>query len=282
MIQIVTDSMSDIRQEEAHRESIVVLPQHVLFGEIGFLDGVDLSVDAFYQKLAAEKILPKTSQVTPEAFAKVFELALRDGDQVICITGSSKLSGTYQSAVIARDMQADGSSIFVVDSYNASLGQQMLIWEAVRLRALDTPAEEIAQRLSGFAPRITMVGQVDDLKHLVMGGRLSATTARIGTTLNLKPMLRLVRGKLEQDGLTRGKRRSMEWFARQLQAEPRDPLYPVHIASARAPQALEALRDFLDKAGLLGEDVRQVDMGPIIGTHTGQGTLAVAWVRAQD
>lgn len=281
MIQIVTDSMSDIRQEEARREGVVVLPQHILFGEESFLDGVDLTLDQFYHKMANVKVLPKTSQVTPEAFAGAFQEALAKGDDVLCITGSSKLSGTYQSALIARDMQPDSSRIFLVDSRNASLGQQLLIWEAARLRTMELPVEEIALRMDALKGRISLVGQVEDLKHLVMGGRLSGTRALLGTTLNLKPMLRLNEGKLGQDGLTRGKRRSHEWFAKQLLAEPRDPKYPVHLASARAPGELADLREALDQKGLLGDDVREIGVGPVVGTHTGQGVLAVAWVRAQ-
>ena len=280
MIQIITDSMSDIRQEEARRESITVLPQHVLFGEESFLDGVNLTPDEFYSKLASVKVLPKTSQVTPEAFDNAFKEALAKGDDVLCVTGSSKLSGTYQSATIARDMQKDASRIFLMDSYNASLGQQLLIWEAVRLRGCGLTAEEILLRLGALKERVCLVGQVENLKHLVMGGRLSGTRARLGTTLNLKPMVRLRKGKLEQDGLTRGRRGSYEWFARQLLAEPRDPNYPVHIASAKAPQELAALREALDQKDLLG-DVREVGIGPIVGTHTGQGVVAVAWVRVQ-
>ncbi|NLV57825.1 MAG: DegV family protein [Clostridiales bacterium] len=282
MIQIVTDSMSDIRQEEARREGVVVLPQHVLFGEESFADGVDLTTDEFYLKLSSAKVLPKTSQVTPEAFDQAFRDALAKGDDVLCITGSSRLSGTFQSATIARDMQKDASRIFLVDSLNASLGQQILIWQAVRMRDCDMPVEEILSRISALRERISLVGQVQNLKHLVMGGRLSVTTARLGTTLNLRPMIRLVRGKLEQDGLTRGRRRSHEWFAKQLLSQPRDPDYPVHIASAMAPMDLTALREALEKKNLLGEDVREVGIGPIVGTHTGQGVLALAWVRMQE
>lgn len=280
MIQIITDSISDIRQEEARREGIVVLPQHVLFGEESYLDGVNLTPEDFFQKLEGAQTLPKTSQVTPEAFAGAFEEALAKGADVLCLTGSSKLSGTYQSAVIARDMQPQDARIFLVDSRNASLGQQILVWEAARLRENGLGTEEIVLRLEELKGRISLVGQVEDLKHLVLGGRLSGTTARLGATLKLKPMLRLKGGKLEQDGLTRGRRRSHEWFAKQIQAEPRDPNYPVHIAAAKAPQALAALREALDQKSLLGDDVREIGIGPVVATHTGQGVLAVAWVRA--
>lgn len=278
MIQIVTDSMSDIRQEEAGHFALTVLPQHVLFGEESYLDGVNLTCEQFYQKMLTAKDLPKTSQVTPEAFALAFEKAYQRGDDVICITGSSKLSGTYQSATIARDMQKDPSRIYLIDSFNASLSQQAVLWEAVRLRDEGVAVEEIARRLSALVPRISLVGVVDDLKHLVRGGRLSSTTARIGTTLNLKPTLRLKDGKLEQEGLVRGKKRSFEWMLKQVFDQPRDMDYPLYLASANAAEDLHEFRDFMAKEGLPLDNVREVAIGPIVGTHTGQGILAVSWV----
>lgn len=281
MIQIVTDSMSDIRQEDAARFAMTVLPQHVLFGEESYLDGINLTCDQFYEKMAGFKDLPKTSQVTPEAFAGAFEKAAAQGDDVICITGSSKLSGTYQSATIARDMQNDSSRIYLIDSRTASLGQQALLWEAVRLRDEGSGAQAIMEKISALVQRTALVGVVDDLKHLVRGGRLSSTTARIGTTLNLKPTLRVKEGKLEQDGLTRGKKRAFEWMIKQLSAEPRDEAFPVYLASANAVEDLQELRDVLVKEGFPAEIFREVAIGPIIGTHTGQGILAISWVRMQ-
>ncbi len=282
MIQIVTDSMSDIRQEEAKRFAMTVLPQHVLFGDKSYLDGVDLDLATFYRLLATEKDFPKTSQVTPEAFAGAFQKAAEMGDDVICITGSSKLSGTYQSAVIARDMQKDPSRIYLIDSLSGSLSQQILLWEAVRLRDEGLAPGPIVEKLTKLIPRVRLVGAVDDLKHLVRGGRLSSATARIGTTLSLKPTLRLQDGMLEQAGLTRGKKRSFEWMLRQVQAQPRDPRFPLCLASANAEAELAEFRQFLEKEGLPMEGLRTVAIGPIVGTHTGQGILAVAWVQTES
>ncbi len=279
MIQIITDSLSDIRQSRAQQYALTVLPMHVLFGDKSYLDGINLSLEEFYHLLATSKDFPKTSQVSPEAFFGAFEAAVQKGDEVLCITGSSKLSGTYQSALIAKDMLPEDAPITILDSLNASLGQQILLWEAVRLRDDGKTLAEMAAFLTPLIPRISLAGQVDDLKHLVMGGRLSATTAKIGATLRLKPMLRLKQGKLEQDGLTRGKKRAFEWLAKQVETEGLDPHYPLALASANAPQDVGELHQYLMEKGLASENSLQVEIGPVIGSHTGQGILAIAWVR---
>ena len=280
MIRIVTDSMSDIQQEQAKRHGLTVLPQYVLFGEESFLDGVDLTLDQFYQKLFAAKALPKTSQVTPESFSLAFASALRQGDEVICIIGSSKLSGSYQSAMIARDMQPEGAPIFLIDSLGATVSQQILVWEAVRLRDGGEPAASIAQALSALVAQVRLVASVQDLKHLVVGGRLSATTAYIGSTLNLRPLLRLRGGKLEQAGLTHGQKRSFAWMEKQMEEEPRDERFPLYLASTNAPELQGELRAYFEKRGI--QNIRTVDAGSIIGTHAGQGGLAIAWVKKSE
>ncbi len=279
MIQIITDSLSDIRQDVAAQYAITVLPQPVLFGEESFLDGIDLTCEQFYEKMASTSDFPKTSQVSPEAFCAAFEKALAKGDQVVGVIGSSKLSGTFQSATIAKSMQKDPSAVHLIDTRGATLSQQILIWEAVRLRDEGHSAQEITDVLTALVDRCCLVGVVDDLQHLVRGGRLSATTARIGTTLHLKPTLRLKGGKLEQEGLTRGKKRSFEWMAQQILAEPRDMSFPIYLASANAPRELDEFRQFLVNQGFNMDDQREVAIGSIVGTHTGEGILAVAWVR---
>jgi DegV family protein with EDD domain len=281
MIQILTDSMSDVRQEDAGKYALTVLPQHVLFGVESYLDGINLSVEQFYEKLATEKELPKTSQITPEAFAKVFASVLSQGDEIVCILGSSKLSGTFQSAVIARDMQGEGAPVYVIDSLSASLGEHALVHEAVRLRDQGETAASIAEKITALVARVCIVARVKDLKHLVRGGRVSATTARIGTTLHLNPMLRMVNGRIEQEGLTRGKKRSFEWMKKQIDSATRDERYPIYFASAGAMEEIPPFREYLAGEGMLAGEVRLVEVGPVIGTHTGQGLLAVSWVRKE-
>lgn len=278
MIHLITDSMSDITQAEAQELNLVVIPLQVLFGEESFLDGVDIHPAEFYARLRGVKQLPKTSQATPESFCKAFETALELGGDVVCITGSSKLSGTYQSAVIARDMQKEPQRIHLIDSLNASLSEALLVQHAVKLRNMGMGVQELVSELQELVGRIRLVGQVDDLKHLVMGGRLNATTARVGSALKLKPLLRLVKGKLEQDGIIRGKKRVQEWFVKQIREEARDPAFPVFLASSNAPEELMVLKEAMEEQGALGDAVGTVEIGSVIGTHTGPGLLAIAWV----
>ena len=279
MIQIITDTMSDIAQEEGRRHGIVVLPMYVLFGSESYLDGVNLSLEQFYEKLAVAETPPKTSQVSPESFQSAFEAALARGDEVLCIIGSSKLSGSYQSANIARATQPAGAPIFLIDSLGATASEQILVWEAARLRDAGESAAAIAETLTALVSRVEFAASVKDLKHLVMGGRLSATSAYIGGTLSLRPMLRLVKGKLEQAGLARGKKRSFDWFQKQLDNAPRDENFPLYLASSNAREALGELQTYLEKKGVRADEIRKIDAGSIIGSHAGQGAFAIAWVR---
>ena len=278
MIQIITDSMSDIKQEEARLYAIEVLPLHVLFGDESFLDGVDLNAAQFYKKMASTKDFPKTSQIPPEVFSSAFAAALEKGNEIVCILGSSKLSGTYQSAVLARDMQESGAPIFLVDSLTASLGEQLLVREAIRLRDEGETAAGIAETISELVRRSSMFGYVDDVKHLVRGGRLPAAAGHISSTLNLKPLLAVSDGSINRAGVSRGKKHCFAWLKKQLDEHPRDKQHPICLASANNPSDLEELRQYLEGAGVDLGTVYLVEIGAVIGTHTGEGILALSWI----
>ncbi len=282
MIHIITDSMSDIKPAEASAIRVQVLPQCIHFEEETFEDNVTIDTETFYARLQAAQKLPKTSQVPPGAFFDAYQKALEAGGEILVITGSAELSGTHQSAVIARDMlpEKDRDRIHLVDSLSASLGEAMLVHEAARRRDLGKSVDEIKRALYVMIPRQVLVGQVEDLKYLVMGGRLSSVGAKVGTMLRLKPMLRLNHGKLEMAGVARGSRSAYEWLASQLKAMAPDPAHPLYFAGACAGRALDALKDHLKEKGLLPPDARTMDIGPVIGTHTGPGCIAISWIRA--
>ena len=134
MIRLIVDSISDITQKEAAALQIEVLPLTVRFGREEYLDGVEIMPEEFYTRLATVTDLPKTSQLSPDSFLNAFERNLLGGDEVICITGSSKLSGTYQSAVMARKMTSAPERVHLVDSQNGSLGESQLVWQAIAMR----------------------------------------------------------------------------------------------------------------------------------------------------
>ena len=272
MTQIITDSMSDILPQEAQRLGVRVAPLQVRFGETSYDDGIDIEPAAFYQMLREAQELPKTNQVAPAVFESLFAQALSTGESVLCITGSSRLSGTYQSAMLARQ-SVGGDRVFVVDSRSASLGEALLVYEAVHRSALGADAPSLAATLESLVARQALVGQVAQLKYLVMGGRLPAVAGHVGAALSLRPLLRMADGRLEALGVCRGARKSMEWFAGQLRKMPPDSQYPLILASADERETLAALRDYLR-----ADDTRTMDIGCVIGAHTGPGCLAMAWI----
>ncbi|HIQ62945.1 MAG: DegV family protein [Christensenellales bacterium] len=277
MTQIITDSMSDILPQEAQRLGVRVAPLQVRFGETSYDDGIDIEPAAFYQMLREAQELPKTNQVAPAVFESLFAQALSTGESVLCITGSSRLSGTYQSAMLARQ-SVGGDRVFVVDSRSASLGEALLVYEAVHRSALGADAPSLAATLESLVARQALVGQVAQLKYLVMGGRLPAVAGHVGAALSLRPLLRMADGRLEALGVCRGARKSMEWFAGQLRKMPPDSQYPLILASADERETLAALRDYLRAEELLPDDTRTMDIGCVIGAHTGPGCLAMAWI----
>ena len=279
MIRLIVDSISDITQEEAAKIGIEVLPLTVRFGHDEYLDGVEITLDEFYARLETVSELPKTSQLTPKRFLDTFERNLLDGDEIVCITGSSKLSGTYQSAVLARSMCSSPERVHLVDSLNASLGEAQLVFHAVALRDAGAGAAEIAVHLEHMKPRIRLVGMAEQLKYLVMGGRLTGVAGAIGTTLGIKPMLRLEDGLLHQAGLCRSMARVRRWYADAIRACPPDMRYPIIIAGAHCPELVAELCTALDAEGLHASMIREI--GTVIGTYTGPGLTAVSWVEQQ-
>lgn len=280
MIRIITDSMSDILVDEAEKLQVKVLPLHLMFGTESFLDGVTIDRATFYRRLETVTELPKTSQIPPETFESAYQEALNEGVQVLVITGSSELSGTYQSAVLARDMIGAEDSVYIVDSLTASLGESLLVYEAVRLRDAGESIDVIYKTLKTIVGQQMLLGQVDELKYLVMGGRLSSVGAKVGTALKFKPMLRLKKGKLEMGGLVRGTQKAYAWMREQLENYPPDMRFPLHFASANAPEALEKMKEYIMNHCNVPVVTRTLGIGAVIGTHTGPGCIAMCWIQA--
>lgn len=276
MIRIVTDSMADITQEEAAQWGVEVLPLVVRFGQEEYLDGIDLALDAFYARLQRVKELPKTSQLTPARFRDAFERNLANGDEVLCITGSSRLSGTYQSAVLARSMMDRPERVHLVDSMSASLGEAQLVLEALRQRDVIRDAAMLAAHVEAIRARSHLVGQAQELKYLVMGGRLNAAVGTIGATLHIKPMLCLSEGVIHQAGLCRSQAKVHQWYLERLAEYPPDPAFPLILAGAACDAQVMALKCALEDSGVTVASMRQI--GTVIGTYTGPGLTTMSWI----
>lgn len=211
---IIVDSTADLMPEIKNR--VQTVPLSVLFGDEEYIDGVTIDHETFYNKLIESDVLPTTSQATPHAFATEYEKAKAAGESAVVITLASKLSGTYQSAVIAA---SDYDNIYVVDSESAAMGTGILVELAFQLLDAGKNAEEIAQILEQEKHKIMIVALVDTLEYLKKGGRISKTVAFAGTVLNIKPVLSIVGGEINMLGKARGSKWATTSLCRRLRRQ---------------------------------------------------------------
>ena len=237
MVRIVTDSTCDLSPERQKALEVEVVPLSVHFGAESFLDGIDLSNEAFYERLRVAEALPTTAQVNPEEFARRFQAHVDAGDQVVGIFIASQLSGTCQSAMIARDM-VDEDNIFVVDSTTVTFGLGLLVEMAARLRDQGLDAKTVAQKVEELAKRLRFYAVVSTLKYLKMGGRISGTAAVVGSMLGITPILNIRNGIVEAAAKSRGRKGAFQWMEKQIQAEPADLSLPVSFGNADSPEIM--------------------------------------------
>ena len=276
-IRIITDSTCDFTPQEAQRLHIDVLPLKLIFDGQEYADGTGMGRREFYDRLRQAKSLPTTSQVNPEAFLSLFQTYRAQGDEIVVLTLSSQISGTYQSAVIAAQMAGE-EGIFLVDSHSATFGMALLLTQMARMRDEGTSAREIAAKAEELKGRMKFFAMVDTLKFLKMGGRLPAATAVIGELLGVKPLVSLVDGKLEAVAKARGSSGAFQWMLDQYRACPADPDYPVALAHADSPEGLNQFVQLLRQQGVDCTGAVQVEVGTVIGAHAGPGAVGFAYI----
>ena len=276
-VRIIVDSSTDV--SEKYREKIQFVPLTVRFGDKEYLDGVELSKHQFYEMLVESDVLPTTSQATPAAFAEYLESVASAGDSAVVITLSSKLSGTYQSAVLAAE---DYPNIYVVDSQSVAIGTGVLAQYAVELAQQGMGAEEIAQVLTQQREKVCVVALLDTLEYLKKGGRISKTVAFAGGVLNIKPVVTVQDGAVALIGKARGSRNGNNLLVEKIrEAGGGDFERPVLLGYTGLSSAL--LEKYVDDSKALWADhVDKLDgclLCSVIGTHAGPGAVAVAFFR---
>ena len=276
-VQIITDSTSDLTAEELRELGVHVIHMRVIFEDGVYTDGVDITKEEFYAKQAEAKVLPKTTQVNPGEFCDAFQPLLDTGDEVVAILLSSKLSGSFQSAVIAKDMVEGAERLHLVASLNVTLGEGLLVREAVRLRDAGKSGAEIAAAIEALRSRVRFVAFVGTLKYLEMGGRISASTAALGTMLNISPVVAVVDGEVKSVGKVRGSQKIMVYTLDFAKEYPVDTRHCVVSGHSRCQETREADRDKVTAA--LGiRDWAWDELGAVIGTHAGPGCYGLAYI----
>ena len=274
---IIVDSTADLTPQ--YQSRVHTVPLTLSFGDEEYIDGVTIDKREFYEKLIETDIVPTTSQATPDSFMKAFESAREAGEDVVVITLSSKLSGTYQSAMIAAE---DYENVYVVDGMSAAIGTGILVELAVRLLDSGMEAKEIARTLEQEREKILVVALIDTLEYLKKGGRISKTTAVVGGMLNIKPVVSISDGVINILGKARGSKMGNNLLMQEIEkAGGVDFSKPVLLGYTGISDAL--LLKYIEDSKQLWEgnldEVRYETVGSVIGTHAGPGAVAVAFFK---
>ena len=271
-IRIVVDSSADLTLQ-ARRRTIVV-PLTVRFGEEEYVDGVNITSEEFYQKLAVAKDLPSTSQASPYAFSAAFGQAVADGDDVVAIVVSSGLSGTYQSALIAAEDYP--GRVFVVDSQTIAIGTAILAEYALQLTDAGHSAAQIAAMVQQAREKVHLIAVVDTLEYLQRGGRLSKTAAVAGGLLSIKPVIAVADGVIKVIAKGRGNKQANHLMDQEVAKYGVDETMPRMLGYTGTDDDL--LRVYRQgSSDLWRGNVPESLVCGVVGTHAGPGAVAVAF-----
>lgn len=280
-VRIITDSAADLPRP--CRPEVTILPMTVTFGEEQYLDGVDLSHRQFYEKLIEGDVLPTTSQINPAQFEEAFRRCLEAGEQVVAVVLSSKLSGTCQSARIAAG-EFPGR-VFVVDSENAAIGEQILVKRALELMDRGLEAAGIAERLEEEKKDIRLVALLDTLEYLKRGGRISPSVALVGGLLSVRPVIAVERGEVVMLGKARGSKNGNNLLVQEIRKTGGVDFTRPYLLGYTGLEDSLLQKYIADSAALWEEHTDALPIGTIggtIGTHVGPGAVAVAFFRRPD
>lgn len=274
-IRIITDSGSDLTAP--HPANLTVLPLTIRFGSEEFQDGVTINHREFFERLAASKELPTTSLISPAAFEEAYDAAAEAGETVIAILLSSKLSGTYQSGLLAAEGR---EHVHVIDSLGATLGQRILVEYALRLIDEGKSVQEIIAAVESAKSRVRLMGVPDTLEYLHKGGRISKTVALVGGALAIKPVLALVDGVVIMIGKARGSKNVDNYLIQEIKkCNGVDFSMPFALGYTGLSDA--ALQRYIaDSRELWEGNVTELPIctvGATIGTHLGPDAIAVAF-----
>ena len=275
-IAVVTDSAADLPSSIRKIHEVNVVPIRVLFGEDQFRDHLDLTPDEFYRKLRTSKVLPTTSQPSPADFIQLYRELLGQYERIISLHISSKLSGTYQSACLARDAVAP-DRIDVIDTKSGSMGQGLITIEAACAAASGLGYEGVLGAVKNAMEATRLVFTVDSLDHLKRSGRIGKAASLLGTLLSIKPILTLGDGELTPMAKVRGSKRILPCVIECMKENVQGTAIRVAVfhtnAHERACQWLDKI-----KSTFACKEAYLVQCGAVIGVHVGPSGVGVAWI----
>ncbi|GAB6181616.1 DegV family protein [Desulfotomaculum defluvii] len=272
-VNIVTDSTADLKEEIYSQFNISRVPLKVMIGKDVYRDGVEISPDQFYNRLM-QGDLATTSQPSPGEFARFFKDKTTNGDRVICLTLSSKLSGTYQSACIGSGMAT--GQVEIIDTQSASWGVGLMAIAASRAVSEGKTYAEITKIINELTSKIKILFLVDSLQYLERGGRIGKAQAFLGSLLNIKPILCIRDGLVYPYEKVRGKAKGLERMIRIVEKDTDGAEIVCAVLGGGDPRARETLLQ-KTKERLNCREIWQGDVGPVIGCHTGPGVVGIIY-----
>jgi len=272
-IKIVTDSGADLPTTLAQELDITVVPVYLRFGKEVYRDRVDIGEDEFYKRLLQDPIHPNTTQPSPQDFADAYEKLSQEADGIISIHITSKLSGTFNSAVQGKKMINSNCPIEIVDSQNLSIAVGLMVIQTSKMVDSDMSLEQIVNELQKIIPNVHLLALFDTLKYLVKGGRVGKAKALLGSVLNVKPLLTMKDGELVPSGQVRTRSKGIDRLvdfvknAREIQ--------DLAVLHSTTPDEAQAIIECTDSV-FPKEKTILARLGPGLGVHGGPGVLVVA------
>ncbi len=276
MVRIVTDSTADLTPEQQRAAGITVVPLNVHFGDEVFRDHVDLSTDEFFRRLKASPQLPRTSQPSVGAFEEAYRSLRQGGDEIVSVHLSSKVSGTYNSALMAAQSVGEGK-IDVVDSLSTSMALGFIALEGAKLARAGRDRQAVAECLRGLVPKARVICVVDTLTYLERGGRIGKARALLGSLLNVKPILQLKDGEVVPLGRARGRPQALSRLVELLERDGK--VSQLAIMHGAAHTDAEQLRERV-ASSYPSVDIQLTEIGAVLGTHTGPGVIGFTYLVA--
>lgn len=273
-IKVISDSLSDIPKELIEKYDIGIVPLTIRLDEVDYKDGVDITTGEFYKKLRSSKEMPKTSQATYIQFKETFEKYIGEGKSILYISGSSKATGTYQSALMAKN-EIEGD-ITLFDSLNLCYGCGAQVIKACEMLEEGSSIEDIIKQLEVMRESLYVVFAVDTLEYLRKGGRISTTKAVVGSVLSIKPLIHIKDGALDNVAQVRGKKHVIAKIIEMIKENCGDDLSNKRFAIADGDNKVDVvkLREAIQKE-FNPREIVEIEVGPTIGSHAGPGTIGV-------
>lgn len=276
MIRILLDSSADYSAQELAEHNMELVPITITIGDQTFRDGIDITKDEFYELLMASDSFPKTSQPSPQDFLDVFEDAKEKGDSIIYLSLSSGLSGTFQTATLAKNM-AEYDEIYLVDTLSATRAIRIMAEYACKMRDEGLDAASIAAELEKFRSRVVIYAGVDTLEYLYKGGRLNKAAAAVGELANLKPIITVSsEGTMAVPAKALGRNKALSTLTKMITSMDIDTSFPIYSIYAVGEENTIKLESKLADAGF--EVTKRLQIGSTIGCHIGAGAFGAIFV----